>query len=260
MKKIKYLLLFISIFASVFQSCSNSEDTIATQKSSALRIFLNEIKLTNNISGKSANTNSDMCFEFVFPLTLSYSNGNTVSVLNQEEIINILENETSELYINAIAFPFDILVSGSTTPVTITTEAAFWDVINNCDIETYDDYAVSGPCYSFVYPFSLINSNNETIVINNDQDIFTLFQDENENNFIVDFVYPFSVNYDNTIVQINNQYEFSEMNNNCNDSNCICPQVFDPVCVNVGGVVINFPNACVAECAGYTAADFVNCN
>jgi hypothetical protein len=199
-----------------------------------------------------------MCFEFVFPLTLSYSNGNTVSVLNQEELINILENETSELYINAIAFPFDVLVFGSTSPVTITTEAAFWGVINNCDIDTFDDDIVQLPCYSFVYPFSLINSNNETIVINNDQDIFTLIQ--NENNFIVDFVYPFSVNYNNIIVQINNQYEFSEMNNNCNDSNCICPQVFDPVCVNVSGVVINFSNACVAECAGYSAADFVNCN
>jgi len=260
MKKIKFLWLFVSILAVIIVSCSTSNESIDTQKSSALRIFLNEFKTTNNISGRSMTNDSTMCFEFVYPLTFSYNDGTTVSVNSETELVNILENETSTLYIDGIAFPFDLLVSGSTTPVTITTESEFWEVIDTCDIDTYDDYIVSGPCYSFVYPFSLLNNNNQTVSINNEQELYGLFQNSNDTNYIVNFVYPFSVTYNNATVQINNEYEFAQMNNNCTYSNCNCPTVIDPVCVSVSGVVIQFPNACLAECAGYTAADFVTCN
>ena len=260
MKKIKFLVLFISILSTILVSCSSSDEKIDTQKSSTLRIFLNEFKSINNSTGKSITTDSTMCFTFVYPLTFSYNNGTTVNVLNETELINILENETSELYIDGIAFPFDILASGSTTPVTITNEAAFWEVINNCGINTYDDYIVSGPCYSFVYPFSLLNSNNQTVSVNNEQELFSLFQFENDDVYIVNFIYPFTVNYNNANILVNNEYEFTELNNNCTYSNCNCLEVIDPICVNVGGEIIEFPNACLAECAGYTTADFVACN
>ena len=42
------------------------------------------------------------------------------------------------------------------------------------------------------------------------------------------------------------------------DSMCICPDVWDPVCVMTQGVIIQFSNACQAECHGYT--DFVPCD
>lgn len=259
MKKIKFLLLFCSILTTVLVSCSSSNETIETQQSSALRIFLNELKATNNISGKSTANDSNMCFEFVYPLTLSYNNGETVNVSNEADIINLLENETPELYINGIAFPFNLMVYGSTSPVIITDEAAFWDVIIACGMDTYDDYVISGPCYSIVYPLSFITNNNQTVTVNNEQELLALFQSNNEN-YIVNFVYPVSVNYNNTTIQVNNEYEFEQLNNNCNNSNCNCPQDVNPVCVNVGGVIIEFTNACLAECAGYTTADFVNCN
>ena len=95
---------------------------------------------------------------------------------------------------------------------------------------------------------------------NNDQDLIDMAQQVNNDNYIVNLVYPFSVNNNNTTTQINNEYEYVQLNNNCNNSNCNCPDEVNPVCVNVGGVIIQFPNACLAECAGYTNADFVNCN
>jgi hypothetical protein len=261
MKNIKYLLLFIITLVSVFVSCSSSDETIETQKSNALRIYLNEFKGENNISGKNVAIDSDMCFEFVYPLTLAYNNGTTVTVSNETELIAVLENETSQLHINGIAFPFNLITPGSTTPITISNESEFWSVINACDMDTYDDYIALGSCYSFVYPFSFLMSNNQTVTLNNDQDLINLLmQLGNDNNYIVNLVYPFSVNNNNTIIQINNEYEFAQLNNDCNDSSCICPTVVNPVCVSISGVIIQFPNACVAECAGYTTADFVNCN
>jgi hypothetical protein len=261
MKNIKFLLLLTSILVSVFVSCSSGDETIETQKSSALRIYLNEFKQANNITGRSVATASDLCYEFVYPLTLSYNNGTTVSVFNETELIAVLESETSELYINGIAFPFNLIAPGSTTPITISNESEFWSVINACDMDTYDDYIAPGSCYSFVYPFSFLMSNNQTVTLNNEQDLLNLVtQQGNSDNYIVNLVYPFSVNSNNTIIQIDNEYEFAELNMDCDDNNCNCPTDVNPVCVNVGGVIITFPNACLAVCAGYTTSDFVNCN
>jgi len=74
MKNIKFLLLFTSILTTLFVACSSGDETIETQNSSALRIYLNEFKGENNISGKNVVTDSNMCYEFVYPLTLAYNN------------------------------------------------------------------------------------------------------------------------------------------------------------------------------------------
>ena len=41
---------------------------------------------------------------------------------------------------------------------------------------------------------------------------------------------------------------------------CNCPFIFDEVCVEIDlGVIVPFPNACEAECAGYDPSEFVDC-
>lgn len=41
---------------------------------------------------------------------------------------------------------------------------------------------------------------------------------------------------------------------------CACPQIYAPVCVDTpAGQQITFPNACYAECAGYTADEYASC-
>jgi len=44
---------------------------------------------------------------------------------------------------------------------------------------------------------------------------------------------------------------------NCNS--CPCPANVDPVCVQTANGLQQFTNACFAECAGYTPADFIDC-
>jgi hypothetical protein len=79
MKKFKLLVLIFSILTAILVSCSTDE-IVETQKSDALRIYLNEYKKVNGLTGKNLTTNSNVCFEFVYPLTLSYNNGSTVTV------------------------------------------------------------------------------------------------------------------------------------------------------------------------------------
>jgi hypothetical protein len=246
------------VFSTVFQSCTSSDDVAEPQKSSALRIFLKEMKSAYNISGRTSSDDSDMCFEFVYPITLSYNDGTTIVVASENELLSILENESSELYIDGISFPFDILVAGSTVAVTIADEEAFWNAIENCDMDTYDDSISENDCFTFVYPFSLVTNNNQTIVISSESALLNILDDDNDD-YIVDFVYPFSVIINNETVQVDNAYEFEELIEDCSSSNCNCPDIDAPVCVNIGGETIEFPNACNAECAGFTSADFVDC-
>ena len=259
MKKLMQIFVLLLIFTTVFQSCTSSDDVADPQKSTALRIFLKEMKSAYNITGRTSNDDPEMCFEFVYPLTLSYNNGTTVVVANENELLTILENETNELYIEGISFPFDILVAGSIDPVTITNEEAFWEAIESCDMDTYDDSVSDNDCFTFVYPFSLLTNNNQTVVITSESVLLDLLEDSNDDNYIIDFVYPFSVVINNETVQVDNAYEFEELLEDCNSSNCPCPDVYAPVCVNIGGETIEFPNACTAECAGFTSADFVDC-
>jgi hypothetical protein len=59
-------------------------------------------------------------------------------------------------------------------------------------------------------------------------------------------------------------------NTNCSTSNqwttptcpgvCTCQPVISPVCVQTSSGIVQYDNACLAGCAGYTANDFVNCN
>jgi hypothetical protein len=260
MKKLRLILVLFVVSTAIFQSCSSNDDSVNTEKSTALRMFLREMKTANNISGRTSSDDSNMCFEFVYPITLSYNNGTTVSVSSQIDLISILETETDELYIEGIAFPFDILLAGNSSPVTITSEEGFWEVIQTCDMDTYDDVIGEGPCYTFVYPFSLITMNNQVIVVTSEQALYNLIDDDNEDNYIVDFVYPFSVVSNNETIQIDNAYEYEQLMNDCVNSNCNCPDVYAPVCVDIGGQVIEFPNACNAECAGFSSDDFVNCS
>lgn len=264
MKKFLILTLFTALFAGSFTSCSDNEsieNEAVTQESTALRIMINEMK-NSNTSNKGMGVNGDNFFiDFVYPINLSFNNGTVVTVSSQEGLISILNNETSDLYITGIAFPFQFVVGEEGTIVTINNEDEFWEFIEDQDVATYDDYVFSGSCYEFVYPLSFLDVNNQTVTVANQTELLSLFSDPVQGVLIVDFIYPFSVIYEGQIVVVNNEFEYYEISEPCfPDDGCVCPEVYDPVCVQTAAGVLEFPNQCVAECAGFTTADFLDCD
>jgi hypothetical protein len=264
MKKIK--LLLATTMLCFFFSCSDenkiSNDTV--EKSMGLRTVLNNIKKTSGSSdrtSKGLTTQSNtFYFDFVYPITLSYNNGTTITVTSYEGLIEVLTSENENLYIEGISFPFQIVLASDGSIITINNEDEFWEVLDSLEIETMDDYIFSSLCYEFVFPFSILNQNNETVVIANENELLELFTNPNSGTMIADFVYPFSVIYNDETIAVTSAYEFFELNNLCLGTGCICPTVYDPVCVATPGGVLQFSNACLAECSGFTPADFINCN
>lgn len=266
MKKLKFLLLLLTVSVLSFYSCTDSnpvEDEIVTTKSISLRTTLNEIKNANNISGRSSSTfqNITPCFSFVFPISLSYNNGTTITVSSQSGLIQALINETNLLYIDGIEFPFQ--VQSGNTLTTINNDADFFTLIQSCNFYTVNNAVFNLTCYQINFPISIVNASNQTVTINDQAELLAFVANQNgtTGTYQLNIVFPISVTQNNQSMTINNLYEFFTLNNNCPSSNCICPTVYSPVCVQTAtGIIITYANQCMAECDGYTVADFVNCN
>jgi hypothetical protein len=216
---------------------------------------MNELKIANNISGRNTNASSPFCFEFVYPITLSYNTGTTVTVASLQGLLTILAAETPALYIDGIAFPFQVTNNGAIQ--TISTEGQYISLLLSCGFNTINTDLLNSFCFDLVFPITILNDNNEEVTITTLQQ-FTTYLNNPNNGGQTQFVYPISVLYNNQTTVIANLYELYQMINNCDD--CICTQEFVPVCVQTPSGIFEFGNMCYAICAGFTQNDLVNCN
>jgi hypothetical protein len=259
MKKIKILVLLVTLSVVTFYSCTDNnpiENEVVTQKSIAARTTMNELKIANNISDKNGNstTSNPFCFEFVYPITLSYNTGTTVTVTSLQGLLTILAGENSSLYIDGISFPFQVMYGGAIQ--TISTEGQFISLLTSCGFNTINNDLINSFCFDIVFPITLINPNNQIVAIGSQAEFISYLSDPTVAQSQI--AYPISVIYQNQTVVIDNVYEMYQMINNCND--CICTLQYDPVCVQTPTGIVEFGNFCFAQCAGFTQNDLVSCD
>jgi hypothetical protein len=156
MKNLNVLFLILLMGLLTFTSCENEEAILddqvqdVTVESESITAALNAMTTNFDSSGNvDANNNPagniifDFCFDFVYPITLSYNTGTTVSVNDLDGLINVIINSTDQLFINGIAFPFDVETFDETTDAiviqTINNEAEFANLLLTCDFDDIDD-------------------------------------------------------------------------------------------------------------------------
>jgi hypothetical protein len=283
MKKIKLLLLVVFSSTLSFIACTDDSNNVAapqTTVSPSLRIALNSMVSRFIPAAKFALATNDevsddnvaeLCFDFVYPITLSYNDGTTVTVNALDEIMELLQNETNDSYLNGIAFPFQIDYFAEGVIIIVESETDFEALNLSCGDSYYEDGdMIENECFEFQFPFSLLTANNDVIEITSLVALYNLF--DNQDPEVIDFVYPLNILVNNEVVVINNMFEFSEVLNNCygssepspgdgnDDFDCICTTDYNPVCVVLeNGQMITFTNACLANCAGFDDSTFVPC-
>lgn len=336
MKNLKLVLFSVLFSLLIITSCTNNEpigeSLQQTEESPSISTALNELRAKFNDSGNvnesenpSGNIVLDFCFDFVYPLNLSYNNGTSVTVQSLDGLIEIMLASTEELYISGIAFPFNVETYDESTNaiavVTINNEEEFVGLLESCQFDSFescdcfedynpvcveindpngDTFVVTYPnacyaecdgftaddflescegdyysgggfeCFELNFPISVVTENNEIITIESEEDLNTALYGV----YIFDFVYPFSITLENqTVMTINGPEDIEVVLADCygnyyggGDDECVeCLNLpLDPVCVQyttaTGETIIEvYPNACFAECEGFTADDFVDC-
>ena len=254
MKTIRLLFLLVAVSAVTLYSCSDNdpiENSATTQKSIALRTAVNEIKKANNIGNRPAD--NPFCFDFVYPITLSLSNNTSVTVQSFDGLVDLLANESANLYVDGIAFPFQVTQQGAV--VTIDDEDEFIALLIDCGFSTWNDDLEDSYCFDIVFPVS-VTTPNGTFEINTMAE-FTAYLNTTANGQ-VQINFPVQALYQGQVITINNIYEAYDLINNCDD--CACTLEYDPVCVNTPNGTLTFGNMCHALCSGYTQNDIVSCN
>ena len=149
MKTQKILLLFLPMFLFVFSSCTQTSSDKLRKEDDASSVVAVMDLLTSQFDSSGnlrqdenpvGNIVFDFCFNFVYPLELSYSNGDTKEVQSLENLVFVLITDSSEAQtVNGIVFPFSVEVFNSQSAaievVSIIDVDAFESLVENCDFE-----------------------------------------------------------------------------------------------------------------------------
>lgn len=235
MKNFKLLIFSMVMTLLVFTSCTNNEPVVDNQQntedSESITTTLNQLSrqfdefgnlnLNNNPAG---NVVFDFCFDFAYPLTLSYNNGTVVTVNSLDNLVDIMLTSTEQLYINGIAFPFDVEVYNDSTNAieveTINNEEEFINLIETCNFETNQPC----DCFENYTPVcvEITDPSGNTFVVTYPNACYAACDGFTEDDFVDDcegdynsngndcytLVFPLSIITDeNTTVTVNSQQE-----------------------------------------------------
>jgi hypothetical protein len=235
MKKFKLSIFGILILLLAFTSCNNEDAIVDTQQntveSESITTTLGRLSQQYDENGNVDQANNpagnivfDFCFDFVYPIDLSFNTGTTVTVNSLDELIDIYSSSTENLFINGIAFPFQVETynenSNALEIETINNEDEFFSLLEDCNFDDIDDCScteeydpvcvnvtdLDGETYTISYP----NSCHAICDGFNEED----FSVECEENFDIggsecfEFVYPISIILDEVdTVTVNSREE-----------------------------------------------------
>jgi hypothetical protein len=154
MKNFKVSIFSVLIVLLAFTSCTNEETIVDTQQnteeSESITTTLGRLSQQYDENGNVDQTNNpagnivfDFCFDFVYPIDLSFNTDTTVTVNSLDELIDIYSSSTENLFINGIAFPFQVETynenSNTLEIETINNEDEFFSLLEDCNFDEIED-------------------------------------------------------------------------------------------------------------------------
>ncbi len=182
---------------------ATSEETahipdIQVKTSAAMRATFEVLK-SGMISGQANTTRSSqdnvLCYQFVYPITLAYSDYTKINVTDYEQLIELLLNETTGKYLTGIGFPFSVTIKADGSQKVITDEEDFKALNAACGYDVIDyTYVVNAvsSCFEVSYPLDL-NINDAVKTFESQQAAQQYFRNNWSSSTTVSISYPFRV-------------------------------------------------------------------
>jgi len=217
---------------------------------------------------------TDLCFDLVFPVDLEDDEGNTFTVNNEEELIDLCATEENLFFELPI-----IVLDEEGNEITIEDNDAFFSAVEDCfgimiapPIILYGTIQVEGfACHALQFPFTLGLENGNSLEIADADEYFAFLMDE-EGEF--ELLYPFSLQnlIDDSVVEVTNDDEFIAALEDCGIEIIIeennCDNSFTPAHIllffnqqsgNIGcGYTIDFPLQLEAEGVTYDINEYAD--
>ena len=236
--KINHIFLLFMMALLGFFSCQEEETNI--DNPSEQETILANSSLSSLMTMTSSNDGSaddildgSSCFSVELPVTIVVGDATyVIETLEDLEELETLYNNISNSDVMDFVFPITIIFSDY-SEVTIENEDQLTNYITNCNAEENDIIE----CVDFVYPisFSVFDSAfslTETVVINNDEELYVFLEDleDDDNALIVSLNFPVSLEYANgDVVEVNSNQELAEAielaDDDCNEEENNCTEV-----------------------------------
>jgi len=251
MKNFKLAIFSIAMVLLVFTSCTNEEIIVEpqqnTEESESITVTLdfmsNQFDASGNVvadENPAGDVVFDFCFDFVYPIDLSFNTGASITVNSLEELVEILIASTEDLFINGIAFPFQVETynedSNALEIETINDEDEFFSLLDDCDFDEAEDNA----CLDVYDPvcIDITDLNGDVFTISYPNACYAIsdgfteddFSEECEGDYesgvgeCFEFVYPISIVLDDgAAVTVNSREELFNATYGSHDIDLVLP-------------------------------------
>ncbi|WP_179354601.1 hypothetical protein [Winogradskyella vidalii] len=243
MKTRTYQLVTYFLFALLcFSSCQDEITDVDTPNEQ--ETILADSVLANLITSTSANygayddvLDNSSCFSVDLPVSILV-NGTPVTIDTEADLETWLSEQNTNTNVIDFEFPITIIFSDY-SEFTIENQEELQGFVDSCEVNATDSIT----CVDFSYPlsFSVFNTGFnliETLVINNDESLFSFFNslENNQITLIVSLNFPVSLQYTNgEVIEINTNEELTEAiqaaEENCAIGNYDC--VEDEILINL---------------------------
>ena len=217
----KNLFHIVSIvFASLLFGCVSEDDVFnedfisskAGVETPLIVSFLNE-EYRDEIDN---NPDPQNCFSILFPIEINYNTGQSISIANDDGLVQAAQSQSTTFYINSLVFP--ITVNTQNEQVSIKDNTDFKSLFDTCQISTLKNTLIEniGTCFDFKYPITVFNNSQAELNIEN-KISFIEFIENQDSDYILEFKFPFIINQDTSI---NSYFDLYQITNNCDRDNC----------------------------------------
>ena len=219
----KFKLIFMAFaITALLTSCEKEVEENETEEYNT-ELSENESENSDNNSENESDVGESDCFDFIYPIEISYPDG-TIKSIDSDSLLEIALDEWEEFSQDtlgelSLVFPIDVILEDD-TEIQIIDELSYEDLYNSC--EEGEEGEDEDDCFELLYPVTVIYPDGTSAVANSYQELDQLeemWEDSNpdtEEEPILLFPVEIVLN-DGTITEVATEQDLEDLEDNCEE-------------------------------------------